>query len=59
MFAIGELYFDNCGIKATKVREKWRQLAMTTLIGLRRLAVSPENAPLGANIAQGIDIFWD
>jgi len=19
----------------------------------------PENAPLGANIAQGIDIFWD
>jgi len=20
---------------------------------------SPENAPLGANIAQGIDIFWD
>jgi hypothetical protein len=22
-------------------------------------ATNPENAPLGANIAQGIDIFWD
>jgi hypothetical protein len=22
-------------------------------------SASPENAPLGANIAQGIDIFWD
>jgi hypothetical protein len=28
--------------------------------GLTRMTVtSPENAPLGANIAQGIDIFWD
>jgi FlaA1/EpsC-like NDP-sugar epimerase len=23
------------------------------------IGLSPENAPLGANIAQGIDIFWD
>jgi hypothetical protein len=25
----------------------------------RQIATSPENAPLGANIAQGVDILWD
>jgi len=29
------------------------------VIGASLVKPSPENAPLGANIAQGVDILWD
>jgi hypothetical protein len=47
--------------RASKTRNNHAGALACTAFPSKRciMGVSPENAPLGANIAQGIDIFWD